>query len=63
MTRRADDGRVTFTSPGLFKASFTLGGEAASDQWYLVDFRFDIAGRDGECRQSMGRPCLDAFAI
>lgn len=43
-----DDGRVTFTSPGVFKASFTLGGDAPHDQWYLVDFSFDFQGRDGE---------------
>lgn len=42
-----DDGRVTFTHPGCFKAAFTLGGDALSDQWYLVDFSFDFHGRDG----------------
>ena len=45
--RPSDDGRVTFTSPGLFKASFTLGGADQTDQWYLVDFSFDLEGRDG----------------
>lgn len=42
----SDDGRVTFHCPGYFKAAFTLGGDALTDQWYLVDFAFDFKSRE-----------------
>lgn len=34
------DGRVYFTAPGLFKASFGLTGSAASDVWYIIHLEF-----------------------
>lgn len=54
----ADDGRVTFTYPGMFIASFTLGGDGIHDQWYLVDFEFDFQGRDGRRYFIYARCCL-----
>ena len=55
LTSVIDDGRVTFTCPGAFKASFTLGGDEDYDQWYLVNFSFDFQGNGGRHSNVRGR--------
>ncbi|GAA6003091.1 hypothetical protein JCM10207_001982 [Rhodosporidiobolus poonsookiae] len=45
---RIADGRVTFTLPGLWEASFTYGGDNTQDdaEWYLLGIRFLFRVKD-----------------